>query len=148
MKIDQKDSKIIEILKSNAKLTTGQISKKLLIPITTVHNRIKKLEKAGVIEGYTIKLNYKKLGFEILAFIQVNVIYTLPSGKKIKQEEVAKKIKKLDGVEEVWIVAGGTDLLVKVRVKSIDKLNDLVINKLRMVEGVDKTQTLVVLKEV
>jgi len=148
MELDEKDMKILDILKSNAKLTTHKISKKLAIPITTVHNRIKKLEKLGIIKKYTVELDYKKLDMGLLAYITVTVTYTAPSGKRLHQEDIAKHIKKLRGVEEVDIVAGITDILVKVRLKDIDELNDFVIRKLREIEGVDKTQTLVVMSSV
>lgn len=145
--LDDKDFKILDVLKHNAKLSTQQIAKKTLIPVTTVHNRIKKLEKEGVIKGYTIVLDHKKIGKAVLAFILINVVYTLPT-KKFQQEEIAKQIKKFEIVEEVAIVAGGTDMIIKVRTKDIEELNDFVIRKLRNIEGVDKTQTMIVLSEV
>ena len=114
------------------------------MPITTVHNRIKKLEKEKIIKKYTILPDYKKLGKGILSYILVSVMYMLPNGEKISQENLAKEIKKL-GAEEVSIVTGGTDIIVKVRVKDVDELNEFVIKKLRSVDGVDKTQTLIVL---
>jgi len=144
MTLDEKDLKILEILKENSKLRTSQISKKTRMPITTVHNRIKKLEKESIIKSYTVIPNYKKLGKSILSYILVSVIYTIPSGEKISQENVAKKIKQI-GVEEVSIVTGGMDIIVKIRVKDIEELNDFVIKKLRNISGVDKTQTLIVL---
>ncbi len=144
MRLDDKDMKILELLKENSKLGTNQISKKLRIPITTIHNRIKKLEKEGVIKNYTIIPDYKKIGKEILGYILVTVIYMLPNGEKISQEEVAKEIKNL-GAEEVSIVTGGTDIIVKVRVKDVEELNNFIIKKLRGINGVDKTQTLIVL---
>jgi len=67
MTLDKTDLKIIEALKTNAKQTTSQISKKFNIPITTVHNRIKKLEKNGVIKTYSPVLDYHKLGKFIYA---------------------------------------------------------------------------------
>lgn len=145
MKLDEKDKKILEILKENSKLSTHQISKKLLIPITTIHNRIKKLESFGIIKNYTVNLDYKKIDKELLAYVTVTVTYTTPEGRKLHQEDIAKKIRKLYGVEEVDIVAGVTDILVKVRVKDIDELNDFVVRRLREIEGVDKTQTMIVL---
>lgn len=144
MDLDKKDLKIIDILKEDSKQTTNQISKRFNIPITTVHNRIKKLEKLGIIKSYTVNLDYKKLDKGILSYILVSVIYTLPSGRKVSQEQVAKEIKNI-GAEEVSIVTGGTDLIIKVRAKDIDELNDFVIKKLRNIDGVDKTQTLIVL---
>jgi len=138
MKIDEKDFKIMKILRDNAKLTTSRISKLTRIPITTVHNRIKKLKKEGIIKNYTINLDYKKVGKGIKAYILVN--YT-PG--KLKQEETAKKVKHIPGIEAVDILAGGTDLLAIARVKDIEELNDLIIRKLREVEGVEKTQTMI-----
>ncbi len=148
MKLDEKDMRILDVLRQNAKLTTHKISKKLAMPITTVHNRIKKLEKIGIIKRYTVELDYKKLKRGLLVYIGVTVTYTSPSGKKLHQEDIAKKIKKLKGVEEVDIMAGGTDILVKIRLKDIDELNDFVIKKLREIDGVDKTQTMVVMSSV
>ncbi len=142
--VDKKDTKIIEALKENCKLTTSQLSKKLNTPITTIHNRIKKLEQQGSIKQYTIVPDYKKLGKGISSYILVTVTYTLPSGKKTTQESIAKNIKKL-GAEEVSIVTGGTDIILKVRSKDVEELNNFIIDKLRTVEGVDKTQTMIVL---
>ncbi len=146
MELDEKDLKVLDLLKENSKLRTSQMSKRLRMPVTTVHNRIKKLEKEGIIRNYTIVPNYKKLGKDILSYIFVTVMYMLPSGEKISQEKVAQKIKAL-GAEEVSIVTGGTDLIIKVRAKDVGELNDFVIKKLRSIDGVDKTQTAIVLQE-
>lgn len=146
--LDEKDLKILDVLKQNSKLTTQQIAKRVNIPITTIHNRIKKLEKLGVIKGYTLVLDYKKLGRPILGYVLVTAFSTLPTGKRLSQDAIAKEIKKLSGVEEVNIVTGGTDILVKVRVKDIDELNNFLIKKLRRIDGVDKTQTMIVLSSV
>lgn len=144
MELDKKDFQIIGLLRENSNLTTHKISKKLNIPVTTVHNRIKKLEKTGVIKNYTVNLDHKKLGKPISGFLLVSVNYNLPNGKKIEQEQVAKKIKQI-GAEEVCTVTGGTDILVKVRVGDVEELNEFVVKKLRNIDGVDKTQTMVVL---
>ena len=104
MKIDETDLKILEILKENAKMTTSKISKRIRIPITTIHNRIKKLQNEEVIKNYTIKLDHKKLGKPIYAIILINTKYDLIEGRDKNQEDVAKEIKKLDGIEEVCSV--------------------------------------------
>lgn len=147
MDLDEKDFKVLEELKENAKRTTSQISKRINLPITTVHNRIKKLEQLGIIKRYTVELDYKKLDKPICAYVMTQVIYMLPSGVKVMQEDVAKEIKTLPGVELVELLTGGTDILIKVRVKDIDELNNFIIRQLRKIEGVDKTQTMVVLSK-
>ena len=143
--LDKKDLQILDLLKVDAKLTTQQISKKTLIPITTVHNRIKKLEKQGVIKGYTVVLDHKKLGKGVTAFVLMTVSYILPSGKKVSQSELAKEISKMQHVEETYIVTGGTDIILKVRVRDIDELNKFITSDLRGLDGVVNTQTIITL---
>ncbi|MBI4181346.1 MAG: Lrp/AsnC family transcriptional regulator [Candidatus Aenigmarchaeota archaeon] len=144
-KLDEKDLRILALLQEDAKLTTQQISKKTLIPVTTVHNRIKKLEKTGVITGYTALVDHRKLGKEILAFVLITVTYILPSGRKVSQATLAKQIAQFPPVEETYIVTGGTDIIVKVRLRTMDELNRFIIDQLRSLEGVDNTQTIIVL---
>ena len=146
MKFDEKDLKILEALKQNSSRTTRQISKLTNIPITTVHNRIKKLEKNKIIAGYTIKLNHELLGNDVLVYILLSIKYL--DKTKVSQEDIAKKIKIHDCVEEVNILTGDDDMLVKARFKSISKLNGFITKVLRNIEGVDKTKTLVVLDEI
>jgi len=148
MKFDDKDRAILRELMANSKQTTNRLSKRLNIPITTIHNRIKKLEKEKVILNYTVKLDYKKLGKPIPAVIGITVNYSVMPGKKISQLEIAKEIKKIDGVQEVTLMTGGTDIMVKVLASDIEELNTFVTEKLRNISGVDKTQTSIVLKEV
>lgn len=147
MKLDKKDIEILEILKQDSNLSTHKISKKTHIPITTIHNRIKKLEKEEIIKNYTLNLDYKKLGKTISAYILITINYNIP-GKKINQTQIAKQIKSFDDINSVSIVAGGTDLVAKIRTKDIDSLNDFIIDKLRNIDGVDRTQTLTIMKEV
>ena len=90
--LDKKDHQILKELQLNSKLTTQQISKKTLIPITTIHNRIKRLEKEGIIQGYTVTLDHKKLGFDILAFILLTVRHYISEGKAVTEEGMAKEI--------------------------------------------------------
>ena len=69
--MDDKDYAVLNVLRKNAKLSTKQIAKKTGIPITTVHNRIKKLESSGIIKGYTTILDNKLIG-NVIAFILIS----------------------------------------------------------------------------
>ena len=145
MPIDEKDKAIIELLTQNAELTTSQISKKTRIPITTVHNRIKRMKKKGIIKNFTVNLDYEKLGKPLTSYILLTVTYT---SSKVTQQAIGKKIRTIEGVESVSIVTGTTDMLLKVRIASMKDLSTLITKGLRQIEGVDKTQTLVVMEEV
>ena len=143
-KIDEKDLEILRELERDCSQTKKKIARKLGLPLTTVHNRVAKLEKEKIISSYRAKIDYRKLGFGISAFVQIIVDY--PS-KDYSQEDAARKIRALPGVEAAAIVAGGTDIIAKVRAKDTDGLNDFLLKHLRKIAGVDKTTTLVVLKE-
>lgn len=143
--LDDKDYTILNELRDHGRWSTQQISKKTRIPITTVHNRIKKLEAQGIIKGYTTVLDNKLTG-DITSFVLISVMYHLPKGEVINQEELAEKIRKNENVEEVNIITGATDLIAKVRTKTMDELNNFVIRYLRSIPGIERTQTLVVLK--
>ncbi len=145
--MDEKDEKILKLLKENSKLTTNQISKKTLIPITTIHYRIKRFEKEGIIKKYTLDLDSKKIGRAVAAYIQIIVDYKLLKEKKLSQHELAKKLKQHEFVEEAAMITGGTDIIIKVRVKNVDELDNFVTKYLRNIEGIEKTQTMVVLHE-
>jgi len=142
--LDEKDNQILSLLLKDSSTSKKQISKLLNLPLTTVHNRISKMEKEKIIQGYTAKPDYKKLGYSISAFINITINY---STKGYSQEETAKKISNLSGVESVCIVAGTYDLMAKVRKKDTDDLNDFILNHLRKIPGIDKTTTVVILKE-
>jgi len=147
VKIDEKDRLVINELINNSRITVGRLGKKVGLPPTTIHNRIKKLENAGVIMNYTVNLNYKKLGRPIMSFIGVNINYNV-EGRKIRQTEVAEQIKKIDGVRQVSIMTGVLDIIILILAKDIDDLNTVVTEKLRNIDGVDKTQTMIVLQQV
>ena len=146
--MDKKDRKIIDVLKKNSRLSTNEIWKKTGIPQTTVHNRMKKMKENGIIERFTIKLDRRMVGKGLAAYILCTVSYRTSKGEKLSQIDVAKKVKTLPEVEEVSIVTGEIDLIVKVGVKDVDALNDFVVVKLRDIEGIEKTITSVVLSEV
>jgi Lrp/AsnC family transcriptional regulator, leucine-responsive regulatory protein len=146
--LDEKDKKILTLLIENSNLSTQNIAKRTNIAITTVHNRIKKLKKLGVIKNYTINVDKKKLGKNLFAFILVNVDNKTLKNSKISQEQLAKKIKNIDIVEEISVIGGGSDIILRVGVEDIDQLNDFLMNKLRTFDAVDSTKTMIVLKDI
>ena len=145
--LDETDNKIIIALKENSKQPYRMIAKKLLMPITTVHHRIRKLEKGGVIKKYTIQLNNKIIGNDVCAYLLLKVDYTSLTKKNITQQQLALKLKHRPEVEDVALITGLRDIILKVRTKSVEDLNQLVTRDLRNVIGVKSTETMLVLDE-
>ncbi|AIU69234.1 transcriptional regulator [Thermococcus eurythermalis] len=137
--LDATDIRLLRELKENARENIASLSKKLGIPRTTVHYRIKKLVDEGIIEKFTVKPNYKKLDLGTTAFILAR--YDPDSG--LTQREVAERVAALEGVYEVHIVAGEWDLLIKVRAPNAEEIGKIVVDRLREIKGIDQTVTMV-----
>ncbi|OGX30755.1 MAG: hypothetical protein A2787_00165 [Omnitrophica WOR_2 bacterium RIFCSPHIGHO2_01_FULL_48_9] len=145
--ISPTNEKILNILRQNAKLSTREISQQVKIPITTVHNRIKKMEGEGVIKGYTAIVDHKKLGKNIQAIIDISVNYMGPAGRTISQQKLAEQLYQMTQVENCYITTGKSDISIQVIAKDVEELNDFVINKLRNIPGVENTTTSIVLMD-
>ena len=143
--IDKKDLKILDILKENARLTTRQIAKKTNLPITTVHHRMRKLETKRVIKSYTILPDHQALDKGLLVYVLISVSLILLKEKQKSQYDIAKKLKSYPFIERVDIVSGGADLIAVVRVKDVSAYDEVLLNMIQRVEGVEKTQSLIVL---
>jgi len=144
---DEKDLKIIEVLQQHGDYTTRQIAKKVLLPITTVHNRIKKLKKEKIIKKFTIELDYKIMNRSFLVYLLISVSLPILKQNKKSQYDIAKEIRKFYFVDKVDIVSGGTDLIATIRVKDVEEYDKVLLKKLQQVEGIEKTQSLIVIHE-
>ena len=143
--IDEKDQKILEVLQDHADYSTRLVAKKTLLPVTTIHNRIQRLKKDKIIKKFTVELDYSKINKGFLAYILISVDLQLLKQKKKTQYDVAKDLKKFDFVERADIVSGGTDLVVIIRVKDVQEFDEILLKKLQLVEGIEKTQSLIVI---
>ena len=147
--LDERDAKILKLLQNDCKMTAKEIAKKIGSPITTVYSKTKRMEELGVIKQYKAILDSRKLDKGTTAFILVSFAYR-PGGreKPLSQRDVAKQIAAFPEVQEVHIITGGWDILVKVRVDHVDTLGKLVMDKLRTVEGVENTLSCIVYETV
>ena len=144
-KLDEKDRNILEVLQEHGDYTTRQIAKKTLLPVTTIHNRIKKLKKEKVIKKFTIDLDYSKLdkGFVIYVLISANL--QILKQKRKTQHDLVKQLKNFYFVERADVVSGGTDVVAIFRVKDVQEFDKVLLQKLQSVEGIEKTQSLIVI---
>ena len=144
-KIDEKDMKVLEILKEHGDYTTRQIAKKTLMPITTVHNRIKKLKKEKVIKKFTVELDYAKVDKGFSVYILISVSLPLLKQRKKTQYDVAKELRVFDFVEKVDIVSGGTDIVAFIRVKDVAEFDKILLTKIQLIDGVENTRSMIVI---
>lgn len=148
-KLDEKDLSILILIQENSKLTANQIAKKINAPITTVFAKIKRMEEMGVIKQYRAILSPEKLNLATAAFILASVSYrTKDDEKPITQRDVAEEIARFPEVQEVHIITGDWDLLVKLRAENVEAVGKFVVDNLRRIKGLDKTLTCMVFETV
>ncbi len=144
--LDEKDTAILVELQRDAKATTGKIAKRTGIPVTTVHNRIKRFEREGVIQKYEPRLDFARLGLGIHALVFLTAASAY-KGAPVDQQALARTAMRLEGVQRACILTGTFDLVLEVRVRDVGALNGILLQELRRILGVEKTQTMLVLEE-
>jgi DNA-binding Lrp family transcriptional regulator len=144
-RLDEKDLAILALIQRDCKLTARQIAKKINSPITTVFAKMKRMEELGIIKGYRAILDSRKLDSSTTAFILASVSYRTEKNEQvISQREIAKEISKFQEVQEIHIITGDWDLLIKIKAENVDTAGKFVIDKLRFVKGIVKTLTCMV----
>jgi|TARA_Y100000310_G_scaffold216244_1_gene217246 DNA-binding Lrp family transcriptional regulator len=132
--LDKKDELIIEVLKENSRIPIRDIAKKTGIRPSTVHERIKKLIKKGVIEKFTLKLNNKAVGENFIVFMLI---------KGGTTEYINTKIINNEKVRDIFGITGEYDLLLKLKFKDVEEFNKFLIKFRKEQKGVRQTYTMV-----
>ena len=137
--LDDKDRKILLQLAGDGRKSVVEISNELDMPRATVQERIRKMTEKGVIKRFTVIPDYGKIGKEVTAFILVS----FSGDSNLSQRSLANEIAKIPEVYEISLISGEWDIILKVRAGSVSELGTIVIDKLRMMRGIQKTQTCV-----
>lgn len=136
--LDDLDRQILAALKRDGRKGAAELARELGQPRTTIAERIRRLEADQVVLGYTARVNYARLGQGVVSFVMAS--FTPASGTS--QKEVARRIARLPGIEEVHVISGEWDILAKVRGASIESIGELVLEKIRTTPGVARTLTM------
>ncbi len=137
--LDDKDQKILTELIEDGRKSVVEISNELGIPRATVQERLKRLLDTGVIRGFVAIPDYSKIGKQVTAI----VLASFRNGENTSQHSLAEQMSKIPGVYEVVVISGEWDIMLKVRAGSVEEIGTLVVDRLRMMKGIEKTQTCV-----
>ncbi|WP_158886504.1 Lrp/AsnC family transcriptional regulator [Amycolatopsis anabasis] len=136
--MDQVDRKLIAALRANGRATYAELGRTVGLSASSVHERVGKLEAAGVITGYHAVVDPSSVGLGVTALVGIQPSDTAAD------EDVAEALGGLDEVESCYAVAGDEAFVVKVRVATVDQL-ERTLGRLRRIDGVARTRTTVVL---
>jgi len=139
--IDNVDLKILSILQHNAKKPYTEVAKQAFVSAGTIHVRMNKLEKLGVVKGASLDLNLSKLGYSVGAFLGVYLT------KSSLYDKVADQLKNIPEITSIHYTTGNYSMFVRVFAKSTDHLKDILHDKVQNVAGIERTETFIILEE-
>ena len=139
--LDQKDLAILKLLQENARITIKEISDKMHLSTTPVHERIKRLEETGVIKQYAALVDHTKVkkGLMVICYVSLN-LHNKNAGSKF-----IKAIQEMNDVIECYNISGEFDFMLKVVAENMDAYYDFHVNKLSQVENMGRLQSVFVM---
>jgi DNA-binding Lrp family transcriptional regulator len=134
--MDEKDRQIIKTLKDDARAGYADIGNKIGLSEGAVRKRIKTLTDEGTIKKFTVKVNTTE-GAQAITLLATNPTYPT--------QEVAKVIQTIPNIETIYEVTGEYDIITVITGHNVTEVNEC-IEKIRSIEGITKTNTMIVLK--
>ena len=137
--IDEMDRRILSLLQQDARLANAEIARRVGMAPSATLERLRKLEERGVIQGYEVRLDPKKLGLGLTAFVYVR------AQDKVGELDTGERLKQHPNVLEVHHIAGEDCYLVKVRASDTEELGRMLRADFSQMPGVQSTRTTIVL---
>jgi Lrp/AsnC family leucine-responsive transcriptional regulator len=142
--MDAIDIKILGFLQENAKLTAKELADKLSLTPTPIYERIKKLERSGIIKKYVAIVDAEKVGKSISVFLNI----VIKDHYKEKRAKLVEELKNLPSITELYFTSGSYDILAKVRFASISEYKSFLLDELSAFQNIADIDSQIVLEEV
>jgi DNA-binding Lrp family transcriptional regulator len=139
--LDKMDLAILRMLQENARITVKEISDKVHLSTTPVHERIKRMEESGVIKQYATLVDHTKVkkGLMVICYV------SLKEHSKIEGDKFINSIRELNEVIECYNISGEFDFMLKVVAENMDTYYDFHVNKLSQIENMGHVQSVFVM---
>lgn len=144
MPIDSADARILAALQENARLTNQELAETVGLSASPCWRRVRQLEEAGVIAGYRARVDRRKVGLGVLAFVRVKI----DGHSEAEARKFEDDIQRLDEVVACYSLAGSADFMLQVAAADLDAYADFAMNVIRRLPRIKEMETAIVLKEV
>ncbi|MBF6059131.1 MULTISPECIES: Lrp/AsnC family transcriptional regulator [Thiomicrorhabdus] len=145
MQLDKFDRQILSALQNNGRLSNQELADQIGLSPSACLRRFKTLETSGIIQGYRVQLDAKKLGLDLMALVHIS----MDKHTKERFQEFESEIGKLPNVIECLLLTGqSADYQLKVVIKDLDAYQDLLLNHITQIPGVSGVHTSFVLRKV
>lgn len=144
MNLDATDKKLLALLQEDSTQTTKQLSAKLSLSVTAVYERVKKLEREGIIEKYVALIDRKKVNKGFVVFCHLKLI----QHTKEYLTRFEKEVKQLEEVLECYHVSGDYDYILKIYVENMEAYREFMVTKLTTLQHIGSTHSTFMIGEV
>ncbi|WP_336025050.1 Lrp/AsnC family transcriptional regulator [Halobellus salinisoli] len=138
MELDETDREILRILQANARTPFSEVARRIDMSSATVHDRVGRMEEAGVIEGYHAKIDPRSVGLGTSAFVGLRI-------EQGREDDALDRLRDIEGVQEIHLTTGEWDVMLRVTAEDTDGLRELMFDEIARIEGFSRSQTMVIL---
>jgi Lrp/AsnC family leucine-responsive transcriptional regulator len=131
------DLRILRLLAIDARMSIRSVSREVGMSAPSVAERISRLERDGVIRGYRADIDPSALGVPLVVYMSAVAV------QGVDQRRVAHALRGLLEVQDVHIITGGQDMLIRLRVRSTEHLRECLFERIWKIEGLERTQTFI-----
>lgn len=139
--LDELDLQILDLLIKDSRTPYLEIARICHVSGGTIHVRMKKMEEMGIIKGTRIVLDLPKLGYDVCCFVGIYIDRT-SSFKNVFEE-----LSKIKEVVELHLTTGDYSVFAKVICKNTTDLQDILLNKINVIDGIQRTETIISLEQ-
>jgi Lrp/AsnC family leucine-responsive transcriptional regulator len=133
--VDAVDARLLQLLAADGRASLRSLAASIGMSGPSVADRITRLTERGVIRGFTVDIDWARLGLPTLTHI------ALLTDKTRNIEHIVRELHRIERVEEISIVTGSTDLLVRARVRDLEDLRRLLVERIWPIEGIQRVET-------
>ncbi|GAB7008441.1 Lrp/AsnC family transcriptional regulator [Halorubrum trueperi] len=138
MELDETDRAILRILQEDARTPFSEVARRIDMSSATVHDRVGRMEDAGVIEGYHAAVDPKAVGYGVSAFVGLRV-------EQGREEDALGRLRDIEGVREIHLTTGEWDVMLRVVAEDTDRLRQLMFDQIAEMDGFSRSQTMIIL---
>jgi len=138
--IDAIDRQLVDLLRADGRCSVNELAQRARISRANAYQRLARLRANGVITGFTVRTDPRRIGLSVAALVIVNA-------EQHSWRQVLAELRQLPAARYVALTAGSFDFVVLVRVADVETLRDVVLDRLQTMAGVRSTQTMFILEE-
>lgn len=138
MELDETDREILRILQEDARTPFSEIARRIDMSSATVHDRVGRMEEAGVLRGYHADIDPRAVGLGVSAIVGLRV-------EQGREEDALDRLREIEAIRTIHLTTGEWDVVMRVYAEDTDELRDVMFEEIASMDGFSRSQTMIIL---